>query len=111
MLNHVNNLMRGDSVSSRRLLVVDSDPEVHELLHGILQRDDRTIQDVYDPKEAMALLRNDACDLVVAGSDNNGTDGVKLLRRVRSIQPNAKVIVAGNEDPGNVLGAIRNHAF
>jgi DNA-binding NarL/FixJ family response regulator len=98
-------------VSSRCLLFVDSDPAVHELLHDLLQRPDRTIQDVYDASEALARLRSTACDLVVAGPGRNGSDGLKLLRQVRAIRPDAKVIVTGDQDPARVVGAIRHHAY
>ena len=98
-------------MSSRCLLVVDSDPAVHELLNSLLRRDDRTIQDVYDGPEALARLRSSSCDLVVAGQGRNGFDGLKLLRRVRAIRPDAKVIVTGEPDAARVVGAIRNHAY
>ena len=89
-------------MSARRLLLVDSDPAVHEHLNSLLKREDRTIQDVYDPSEALARLRRSSCDLVVAGQGRNGFDGLKLLRRVRAIHPDAKVIVTGEPDPGRV---------
>jgi DNA-binding NarL/FixJ family response regulator len=99
-------------VSARCLLLVDSDPAVHEQLHDLLKREDRTIQDFYDGAKALALLRKSStCDLVVAGSGQNGYDGLKLLRRVRAIRPDAKVIVTGELDPARVVGAIRYHAY
>lgn len=98
-------------MSSRCLLLVDSDPDVHELLHNLLKRDDRTFQDVFDGKEALARIRNSACDLVVAGHGRNGFDPLKLLRQVRAIRPDAKVIVTGEPDPSQVVGAIRYRAY
>lgn len=98
-------------MSSRCLLVVDSDPAVHELLNSLLKREDRTIEDVYDGSEALARLRSSSCDLVLAGQGRNGFDGLKLLRRLRAIRPDAKVIVTGEQDRGRVVGAIRYHAY
>ena len=98
-------------MSARCLLLVDSDPAVHEHLNSLLKREDRTIQDVYDGNEALARLRSSSCDLVVAGAGRNGFDGLKLLRKVRAIRPDAKVIVTGEQDPGRVVGAIRYHAY
>ena len=51
-------------VSLRSVLLVDSDPAVHQVLAGVLKRDDRQVQDVYDGKEALALLRVSAYDLL-----------------------------------------------
>src|ERR1035437_9106237 len=102
----------GDAVSSsRRLLLVDADPDVHHLLTGLLKREDRSIQDVYDGREALDQVRSAPYDLVVAGYGSNGIDGLKLLRRMREIRPETKVILTGEENPACVIRAIREHAY
>ena len=98
-------------MSSRSLLLIDADPAVHQLLTTLLQRDDRSIQDVYDGSEAMALLRRSPCDLVLAGQGRNGFDNLKLLRRVRALLPKTKVILTGDANPANVVRAIRDRAY
>lgn len=97
--------------SSRRLLLVDADPDVHHLLTGLLKREDRSIQDVYDGREALDRVRSVAYDLVVAGHGSNGIDGLKLLRRMQEIRPETKVILTGKQNPARVIGAIREHAY
>ena len=94
-----------------RLLVFDSDPALHELLAPLLQREGRSIQDAYDRHEALEALRHSACDLVLAGQGRNGDEGLKLLRRIRSIRPEARVILAGSRDPAGALAAIRERAY
>jgi DNA-binding NarL/FixJ family response regulator len=98
-------------VNPRRLLVFDADPALHELLATVLQREGRSIQDAYDRHEALEALRHSECDLVLAGQGRNGDEGVKLLRRMRSIRPEARVILAGGRDPGGALAAIRERAY
>jgi anti-sigma regulatory factor (Ser/Thr protein kinase)/CheY-like chemotaxis protein len=93
------------------LLVVDADPNVHHLLTGLLKREDRSIQDVYAGQEALDCVRSAPYDLVLAGQDGNGFDGLKLLRRMRGIRPETKVILTGEQDPARVIGAIREHAY
>ena len=83
-------IISGEPVSSRSLLLIDADPAVHQLLTTLLQRADRSIQDVYDGSEALALLRRSPCDLVLAGQGRNGFDNLKLLRRVRALLPKTK---------------------
>lgn len=95
----------------RSLLVVDEDRSVHELLTGVLKRENRNIQDVYDGGEALHLLRRTPCDVVVAGQGRNGFDGLKLLRRVRAIRPQTRVILTGEPDLARVIGAIRGRAY
>lgn len=101
----------GDSVNSRCLLVVDADPDVHKLVTGILQREGRSIEDAYNSREALERLRTLHCDVVLAGQGRNGDDGLKLVRRVRAIQPDTRVIVTGESKPERVVDAIRQRAF
>ena len=98
-------------MSPRSLLLIDADPAVQDYLSGLLQRHDREIQHVPGSREALDLLRTSPIDLVLAGQGNNGFDGLKLLRRVRSIQPATKVILTGDFDPPRILAAIRQRAF
>jgi anti-sigma regulatory factor (Ser/Thr protein kinase)/CheY-like chemotaxis protein len=93
------------------LLLVDADPHVHHLLTGLLKRADRSIQDVYDGREALDRVRSVPYDVVVAGQGGNGFDALKLLRRVREIRPETKVIVTGDQNPARVIGAIRERAY
>src|SRR5690242_17033613 len=98
-------------VGERSLLVIDSDPGVHELLSGALNREDRTIQNVYDGGEALEYLRANPYDLVLAGQGRNGFDGMKLLRKIRAIRPEAKIIVTGEQSAKRALDAMRARAY
>jgi two-component system, OmpR family, response regulator len=98
-------------LSPRSLLLIDADPVVQGYLSALLQRDDRQIQQAPGGKEALDLLRTGPIDVVLAGEGNNGFDGLKLLRRVRSIRPATKVILTGDFDPQRILAAIRQRAF
>jgi anti-sigma regulatory factor (Ser/Thr protein kinase)/CheY-like chemotaxis protein len=93
------------------LLLVDADPDVHHLLTDLLKREDRGIQDAYDAGEALDRVRAAPYDLVVAGQGGNGFDGLKLLRRMRGIRPEIKVILTGEENPARVIRAIRERAY
>jgi DNA-binding NarL/FixJ family response regulator len=94
-----------------RLLLVDADRGVHDLLNQALRGENRTIRHVYDGEEALELLQHAPSDVIVAGDGRNGLDGLKLLRRVKAIQPEARVIVTGEPSPEQVLRAIRHRAY
>jgi DNA-binding response OmpR family regulator len=96
---------------SHCLLLIDADPAVHESIGSLLRREDRTIQDAYDSQGALAQIRALPVDLVLAGQGGNGFDGLKLLRQVRSIRPETKVILSGERDPARVIRAIRQRAY
>jgi DNA-binding response OmpR family regulator len=98
-------------VSERSLLVIDSDPAVHELLAKALNGEDRKIQNCYDGSEALSYLRANPCDLVVAGQGRNGFDAMKLLRRIRAIRPDTKIIVTGEPSAERALDAMRARAY
>ena len=98
-------------MSSGRLLVYDADPALHEMVAPVLRRDGRLIADAYDRREALEVLRHSACDVLLAGQGRNGDDGLKLLRHVRAIRPETRVILAGSRDPGGALAAIRARAY
>ena len=98
-------------VSERSLLVVDADSAVHELVLNALHREDRKIQNAYDGPEALECLRAEAYDLVLAGAGRNGFDSMKLLRKMRAIRPDTKVIVTGEPNAAKALDAIRGRAY
>ena len=92
-------------VSARSLLVVDADPAVHQLLAETLHRGVQSVQNCYDSKEALASLRSRAYDVVVAGKGRNGFEGTQLLRRMRAVRPEVKVILTGEPSPAQALEA------
>ncbi len=98
-------------MTTRSLLLIDADPAVHEELTGLLQRDDRELQHIADGREALNLLRAGPIDLVLAGQGRNGFDGLKLLRQIRSVRPDTKIILTGEPDPQRIIQAIRQRAF
>jgi DNA-binding NarL/FixJ family response regulator len=95
----------------RSILLVESDPSLHEALAGALRADDVQLADVYDGHAALEQLKSTHCDLLVAGHGRNGMDSLRLLRRARAIRNDLKVIVAGEPDPARVVGAIRHRAY
>jgi DNA-binding response OmpR family regulator len=99
------------SASAHCLLLIDADPAVHESIASLLKREDRDIQDAYDGQEALDRIRALPVDVVLAGQGRNGFDGLKLLRQVRSIRPETKVILSGERDPARVIRAIRQRAY
>jgi DNA-binding NarL/FixJ family response regulator len=103
--------LNGDALSSRRLLVIDPDRSAHELIRGILEREDRSVEGAYGTSDAEAHLRAVQFDVVVAGQGGNGSDGLRMARRVRVLQPDARVILTGDSSPAHVIAAIRARVF
>jgi anti-sigma regulatory factor (Ser/Thr protein kinase)/CheY-like chemotaxis protein len=98
-------------LSSGSLLIIDPDPSVHQVMLSILDREDRAIRDAYGKSDAEALLRSSPFDVVLAGQGHNGYDALRMARRVRALQPDARVILTGDSTPDHVVGAIRARVF
>ena len=98
-------------MTPRSLLLIDADPAVQDQLTHLLQRDDRELQHIADGREALDLLRAAPIDVVLAGNGRNGFDGLKLLRQIRSVRPETKIILTGEPDPQRIIRAIRQRAF
>ena len=65
-----------------------------------------------DNEEALALVEKYAFDLVITDTASSGSEDVELLRRVRQVRPDARVIImADRSTPADVIAAIRARAF
>jgi DNA-binding response OmpR family regulator len=95
----------------RSILLVDSDPAVHDALAGALREEDVKVDHANDGHAALEQLKASPFDLLFAGHGRNGMDGLRLLRRARAIRNDLKVIVTGEPDPARVVGAIRHRAY
>jgi anti-sigma regulatory factor (Ser/Thr protein kinase)/ActR/RegA family two-component response regulator len=93
------------------LLLLDADAGIHNSLNNLLQREGRSIRSAYDSGEALAYARETPYDLVVASQGLNPADGPRLLRRLRAIRPETRVILTGSADPALILGAMREHVY
>jgi CheY-like chemotaxis protein len=78
---------------SAKILIVDDDPFVRDLLAKVLRRGghDVTVSETAD--EALETLRTASFDLLLTDVVMPGMDGFDLLRRVKAVHPSVKVIV------------------
>jgi two-component system OmpR family response regulator len=69
---------------SHRILVVDDDPHIRDLLAFALARAGMTVSQAGDGEDAWATLRADAPDLMVLDINMPRLDGLQLCRRLRA---------------------------
>lgn len=67
-----------------RVLVVDDEPTVREVVVGYLRRDGHEVSEAADGPSALALLEAEDFDLVVLDMMLPGVNGLDILRRIRS---------------------------
>ena len=100
------------SASQKTALVVDSGPELNELLDSVFAREGWSVQRVPDNQTVLALAAANPFDLIITGRKTSGPEDLELLHKIRSARPHLRLIILVDEwTPGDVIGAMREGAF
>ncbi|HEY7540704.1 MAG TPA: sigma-54 dependent transcriptional regulator [Methylomirabilota bacterium] len=76
-----------------KVLVVDNDPEMLDLLRQHLEADGRAVTAVADGAAAVAALEHDDYDVVLTDLVMDGTDGWAVLQAAQRRQPSARIVL------------------
>jgi DNA-binding response OmpR family regulator len=83
-----------------KILVIDDNPYVVDILGTYLQQEGYGILGALTSDEGLKLAILSKPDLVLLDIALPGTNGIEVLKRIRSINPTTRVImVTGNSDP------------
>jgi DNA-binding NtrC family response regulator len=77
----------------RRILVVDDDPVVLDVVSEILERLDVDIETCLDPEAALLLFEGTSFDVVISDDTMPKMSGRDMLARVRSRRPETPTIL------------------
>jgi DNA-binding response OmpR family regulator len=95
-----------------RVLIVESKPEVNELLTSLFDPKAWTVQFARDNKDALRLVHEWVFDLIITSECTTGNEDLELLRQIRIVRPHTRLIILTDEfTPGDVLNSIRDRAF
>jgi two-component system response regulator FlrC len=95
-----------------RILVADDEPGLREFITDALELDEHVVVPAPDGKAAAKLLDERGFDLVITDLKMPGLDGMALLRKVRSEQPEVEVIVmTAHGTVDNAVEAMKLGAF
>jgi CheY-like chemotaxis protein len=95
-------------VSRKRILIVEDDPRVREVLHEALAMAGYDVVATRDGEEALAVHSAGATDLIITDLLMPRKDGVETIRGLRRQHPDARVIaVTGARGRFNRLTAAR----
>lgn len=94
-----------------RILIVDDDPAVQQLLAGLLRGPHRAIEVRDTAQAALDFLQHNAVDLAFVDLTLPGTAGAKLAEKIQAQCPHAHVITCtGHLVESNPAGARPNNA-
>jgi len=100
------------SLSLGRILVVDDEAPVREVLSEYFTSQGYTVHAASGGKDALAAIRRDRPDLVLLDVRMPGIDGVEVLRRIRELDDALAVImVTANEDAALARETLQLGAF
>jgi DNA-binding response OmpR family regulator len=101
-----------DMPDVKRILIVDDDPDVHELLTIALKETGRYLESAFDGLEGLRKFERARWDLLITDVIMPGLDGMELLEHARRIRPETPVVVITVDSTAEkIVSAIRDHAF
>lgn len=95
----------------RKILLVDDDRDLHELLGVVLAREGYTVVDAYSAREGLEHLRKTKFDLALLDVMMPEMDGIEMLARLREDHKDLRVIMmTAVSTPETVADALREQA-
>jgi two-component system response regulator ResD len=92
-------------VSDARVLVVDDEPMVREVLARYLQKEGFSVEEAADGEQALSRFEAAAPDLVLLDLMLPRVDGLEVFRRIRERAPTAVIMLtAKGEETDRVVG-------
>jgi len=85
-----------DSDSSSRVLVIDHDPQIRELLSDLLTHDGYEVDTAENAPSALKLLLRHRYSLLIIDLDLPGSAGLELLQEVRGRGLRLPMLIASN---------------
>jgi excisionase family DNA binding protein len=83
----------GDRGEGRRVLVVDDEESIRELLSKTLAIERYEVDTAVDAAGALDRMRNSAYDLMIADLKMPGMDGLTLIRKAKSLHADLRIII------------------
>jgi len=76
----------------RRILVIDDDTQIQQMLRQMLEREGYEVVDALDGNEGIKLYRQLPADLIIIDIIMPGKEGISTIIEIRQDFPDAKII-------------------
>src|SRR5437588_13129334 len=92
-----------------RLLVVDDDPSIGDMLQATLSRQGYQVVASVNPVEALTFVQNEPFALVLTDQCMPQMSGLKFLGQVKNMQPEAtRILMTGVLELSTIVDSINN---
>ncbi|HEY0730166.1 MAG TPA: HD domain-containing phosphohydrolase [Pyrinomonadaceae bacterium] len=99
------------TIASPRILIVDDEVEITEILADLLSEDYDCIR-AGSAEQALALLQDNEFQLVISDITMPGMSGLEMIPHVKAISPDTVVVmISGMQTVESAIGALRLGAF
>jgi response regulator RpfG family c-di-GMP phosphodiesterase len=103
--------MPEENYGKARILIVDDEPEIREVLCALLS-DDYLCEAVSSAEEALVLLSEKGFDLIISDIMMSGMSGLEMVPKVLALSPDAVVVmISGVQTIESAIKALRAGAF
>jgi putative two-component system response regulator len=103
---------QGDTVTYDRILVVDDEPAIREVIQEYLSMEGYHVTTASDGVQAVEKIRQQEFDVVVTDLSMPNMDGFGLMRHAQQIQPLTSIIVlSGQGTFENAIEAVHRGAY
>lgn len=85
--------MNSAQEAKKKILVVDDDVMIREILEEILIAENYAVLSVNNGERAVENIKNEKFDLVLLDLKLNGMDGIQTLEKIKSVENNIVVIL------------------
>ncbi|MBD3287102.1 response regulator [candidate division WOR-3 bacterium] len=75
-----------------KILLVDEDPDLVKVLAIVLRRHGCTVKTALSGSEALRVFARQSFEVIIIELTMSGMSGIKLINRIRAIQPAQKII-------------------
>jgi CheY-like chemotaxis protein len=107
--------MENETISGKRILLVDDEGLVRESVKGLLARDEHIVVEANNGAEAFCLFTQDRFDLVLTDCIMPFVSGDELAMRIRKLAPRQPILmITGNgfrRGPRNPVDAVLDKPF
>ncbi len=80
-------------MAARKIMIIDNEEGLCRMMEAVLMDDGHAVRSFTDPLEAVEVFRPGIWDLVISDIKMPGIDGLEVLQRIKSAQPDIPVIM------------------